>query len=197
MAPRRFKGKPEPVLPDHEAWQNITAGVKPLPRNHAPKPLAPLPRLFKPDMPGPAALHRAEAKKKAPLTGRHGRDSDSAPLPQMDARLKQRLVRGQIPIEARLDLHGLTLKEAERAMDRLLRHAVAARQRCLLVITGKGISRAAPADMYEKRGVLRTWLPDWLKRGPWRDQVLGIAPARQEQGGAGAFYVLLRRQRET
>lgn len=191
MAPRRSKIKPEPLIPDREVWEHVVSGVKRLERNHAPKPLSPLPKLFKPETPGDLALHRAEAKKKAPLQSRHG----EKPLPQMDARLKQRLVRGQIPVEARLDLHGLTLKEAERAMDRLLRHAVAAQQRCLLVITGKGVSRDA-TDMYERRGVLRVWLPDWLRRGPWRDQILGIAPARQEQGGAGAFYVLLRRQRE-
>lgn len=192
MAPRRFKGKPEPVIPDHEVWQQLAAGVKPLPRNQAPKPPAPLPKVFRPEVPNAAALHRAEARKKAPLPGKQG----EAPLPQMDARLKQRLMRGQIPVEARLDLHGLTLRQAERALDRLLRHAVAAQQRCLLVITGKGVFREAPTDMYERRGVLRLWLPDWLRRGPWRDQILGLAPARREQGGAGAFYVLLRRQRE-
>jgi DNA-nicking Smr family endonuclease len=46
------------------------------------------------------------------------------------------------------------------------------------------------------RGVLRAWLPDYLRRGPWREEVLGVAPARPDMGGTGAFYVLLRRQRE-
>jgi DNA-nicking Smr family endonuclease len=112
----------------------------------------------------------------------------------MDKRLKQRFQRGELPIEARLDLHGLTLANAERAMSRLIRDCLAQQKRCLLVITGKG-ARSSESGV-QGRGVLRAWLPEYLKRGPWRDQILGVTPARQEMGGAGAFYVLLRRQRD-
>lgn len=165
--------------------------MKPIKRsNVVPQPLAPLPKVFRPEGASAAAYAKADAKEKRPLLpGRAG----EKPALQMDKRLKQRFQRGELPIEARLDLHGLTLANAERAMSRLIRDSLAQQKRCLLVITGKG-ARSADSTA-QGRGVLRAWLPEYLKRGPWRDEILGVAPARQEMGGAGAFYVLLRRQR--
>lgn len=193
MAPKRAKSKPAPLVPDPEAWQQVAGAVKPIRRgNLVPQPLAPLPKVYRPEGAGAAAYAKIDAKQKRPLLpGRHG----EKPALQMDKRLKQRFQRGELPIEARLDLHGLTLANAERAMSRLIRDSLAQQKRCLLVITGKG-ARSNESSV-QGRGVLRAWLPDYLKRGPWRDQILGVTPARQEMGGAGAFYVLLRRQRET
>lgn len=205
MAPRKTSIKPAPLVPaggqDGDAWQQVAQSARPLKKaaNVVPSPLAPLPKIYRPEGAGAAAYAKAEAKQKTPLP--YGRKADK-PAPQMDKRLKQRFQRGELPIEARLDLHGLTLANAERAMSRLIRDSIAQGKRCLLVITGKGTQRSDGeaglhhAMSHQGRGVLRSWLPDYLKRGPWRDQVLGVAPARQEMGGAGAFYVLLRRQRE-
>ncbi len=192
MAPRRSKAAPAPLVPDPEAWQQVAGAVKPIRRGDlVPQPLAPLPKVFRPEGAGAAAYARADAKEKQPLLpGRHG----ELPALQMDKRLKQRFQRGELPIDARLDLHGLTLANAERALSKLIRDSLAQQKRCLLVITGKG-ARSAESGV-QGRGVLRNWLPEYLKRGPWRDQILGVTPARQEMGGAGAFYVLLRRQRD-
>lgn len=195
MAIRRAKAKPAPLIPDPEVWQQVAGGVKPLKRgNVVPQPLALLPKVYRPEGAGAAAYAKVDSKEKRPLLpGRQG----EKPLPQMDKRLKQRFQRGELPIEARLDLHGLTLANAERAMSRLIRDSLAQQKRCLLVITGKGVrgSEGAVQGPHQSRGVLRAWLPEYLKRGPWREQILGVTPARQEMGGAGAFYVLLRRQR--
>jgi DNA-nicking Smr family endonuclease len=191
---RKTTVKPAPLVPDPDAWQQVAKAARPLKKaNVVPQPLAPLPKVYRPEGAGAAAYAKAEAKQKAPLA--HGRSADK-PAPQMDKRLKQRFQRGELPIEARLDLHGLTLANAERALARLIRDCIAQQKRCLLVITGKGLSRDGEPGLNQGRGVLRAWLPEYLKRGPWRDQILGVAPARQEMGGAGAFYVLLRRQRD-
>ena len=198
MAPRKASVKPTPLIPDQEAWQQVTQSARPLKKaaNVVPQPLAPLPKVYRPEGAGAAAYAKAEAKQKAPLPP-HGRHLEK-PAPQMDKRLRQRFERGELPVEARIDLHGLTLANAERALSKFLRDGIAQHKRCLLVITGKGSPRREDdiEIMQKGRGVLRAWLPDYLKRGPWRDQILGLAPARQEMGGAGAFYVLLRRQRE-
>jgi DNA-nicking Smr family endonuclease len=196
MAPRKASIKPAPLVPDADTWQQVAQAARPLKKaNVVPQPLAPLPKVYRPEGAGAAAYAKAEAKQKAPLA--HGRHPEK-PAPQMDKRLKQRFQRGELPIEARIDLHGLTLANAERALSKFLRDGIAQQKRCLLVITGKGLSKSADAPImsHQGKGVLRAWLPDYLKRGPWRDQILGVAPARQEMGGAGAFYVLLRRQRE-
>lgn len=197
MAPRKSSVKPTPLIPDQEVWQQVVQSARPLKKaaNVVPQPLAPLPKVYKPEGAPAAAYATAEAKQKAPLP--HGRQSDK-PAPQMDKRLRQRFERGELPVEARIDLHGLTLANAERALSKFLRDGIALQKRCLLVITGKGSVRSDNEIeiMQKGRGVLRAWLPDYLRRGPWRDQILGVAPARKEMGGAGAFYVLLRRQRE-
>ena len=192
MAPRKAKTKPGPLVPDYEAWQQVAGAVKPIRRGDVvPQPLAPLPKVYRSAGVGAVAYAKVDSKEKRPLLpGRHG----EKPELQMDKRLKQRFQRGELPIEARLDLHGLTLANAERAMSKLIRDNLAQQKRCLLVITGKG-ARSGEGGV-QGRGVLRAWLPDYLKRGPWRDQILGVTPARQEMGGAGAFYVLLRRQRD-
>ena len=201
MAPRKSSVKPAPLIPDQEVWQQVVQSARPLKKaaNVVPQPLAPLPKVYKPEGAGAAAYAAAEAKQKTPLPahGPHGRHSEK-PAPQMDKRLRQRFERGELPVEARIDLHGLTLANAERALSKFLRDGIAQQKRCLLVITGKGSIRSDNEIeiMQKGRGVLRAWLPDYLRRGPWRDQILGVAPARKEMGGAGAFYVLLRRQRE-
>ena len=48
-----------------------------------------------------------------------------------------------------------------------------------------------------RHGILRHSLPHWLAAPPLTGRILEIAPAHQRHGGAGAFYVYLRRQRLT
>jgi DNA-nicking Smr family endonuclease len=107
----------------------------------------------------------------------------------VDKRLAERLKRGQLAIEAMLDLHGLTQEEAHRQLDGFLAHAAKAGRRCVLVITGKGLWRS-------ESGILREMVPRWLNEAPNRARVLAIAHAQPRHGGQGALYVLLKRKRE-
>lgn len=187
-----MRRKPEPLIPDGDEWHRVARQAKPLNRANTPvPPLAPLPKVFRPESPGNGRPPAAAAPRR-PLR------QDEAPedLPQMDARLKRRLIRGELAIERRLDLHGHTLAQAERVLDRFLAEAIAAQCRCLLVITGKGsIAREDLMPGQTARGVLRAWLPEHLMRGAHRRQILGISPAQIAHGGQGAFYILLRRLR--
>lgn len=106
----------------------------------------------------------------------------------LDRRTATRLRRGQIPIDSRLDLHGLTQKEAHASLVTTLTAAQVRGERCVLVITGKGLSK-------EGGGILKTMLPQWLGEPTIRPLVLGKAVARRQHGGTGALYVLLRRLR--
>jgi DNA-nicking Smr family endonuclease len=92
------------------------------------------------------------------------------------------LRRGRIEPESRLDLHGLTQDAAYRALLGFLLRAQSDGQKLVLVITGKG-------------GVLRGQLPLWLGQPDMRVLVGGINLAHVKHGGAGAFYVLLKRAR--
>ncbi len=106
----------------------------------------------------------------------------------VDKRTADRLKRGRLGIDARIDLHGMTRHAAQDALLGFIDRAHARAQRCVLVITGKG-SRGGEA------GVLRSEVPRWLNLPHVRKKVVAVTQAQQRDGGSGAYYVLLRRQR--
>ena len=110
----------------------------------------------------------------------------SAPNPGLDRNTARRFERGELPIDRAIDLHGLTEARAHQALDRFMADAVASGARMLLIVTGKG---------KDGDGVLRRHVPDWLRLGPFGARILRQAQARLPHGGAGALYVLLRRNR--
>ena len=118
----------------------------------------------------------------------------------LDRRTSERLRRGQYPIEARLDLHGMNQEQAHRALTLFVRQCHAARKRCVLIITGKGgrqkESRDGPYVNPEPPGVLKRKVPEWLKLPDLKPLVLTTATATPAHGGGGALYVLLKRQRD-
>lgn len=116
----------------------------------------------------------------------------------LDKGLQKKLRQGLIPIDDRIDLHGQTQDRAHIMLLGFIRDAYAAGARCVLVITGKGARPSADPDAwYEGQpGVLRRLAPLWLAEDALKALVLAVEPAQPRHGGAGAFYVLLRRRRE-
>jgi DNA-nicking Smr family endonuclease len=120
------------------------------------------------------------------------------PLAPLDRRLKQRVARGREPIEARLDLHGMTQMRAHGALLRFLRRAQSDGAKIVLVVTGKGSvgkSRGGEHEEDRDRGVLRRQVPMWLALPEFRPLVVGFDDAHAGHGGEGALYVRLRRAR--
>jgi DNA-nicking Smr family endonuclease len=99
----------------------------------------------------------------------------------------RRLRRGRLPIDARLDLHGLGVREARRQLELFLRTMRARGERCVLIIHGKGEHSPQGA------GVLRGEIAAWLSQGGASEHIAAFATAGQADGGEGAVYVLLRR----
>lgn len=112
-------------------------------------------------------------------------------LAPIDDRTKRRLVRGSVPIDERIDLHGLTQEAAHSALRHFLVAARSRGARIVLVITGKGKSGSA-LEVHD-RGVLRRAVPHWLGDPTLRPLVVGFEEAHLAHGGAGAIYVRLRR----
>lgn len=116
----------------------------------------------------------------------------------LDRRLAERLRRGERAPDGRIDLHGMTAERAHRALDRRIGEALAHGERLVLVITGKG-SKGRSADdapfMRDDQGLLRQQAPGWLRRGPHARNIVGIYEAPLRHGGAGAFYVYLKKRR--
>lgn len=118
----------------------------------------------------------------------------SAPL-NMDRKTFQRLKRGRLLPEARIDLHGMTLERAQPALTGFILRAHAAGARLVLVVTGKGKDRDTGGPIPLRQGVLRHAVPQWFALPPLAGLVLQVAEAHQKHGGGGAYYVYLRRQR--
>jgi DNA-nicking Smr family endonuclease len=101
-------------------------------------------------------------------------------------RVLRELGRGEPPFEETIELHGLDREGARRHLGKNLRSASARSLRCVRVVHGTG--RSSPDG-----AVLRDSLPKWLAKAPCADYALAFAPARRQDGGEGATYVLLRR----
>ncbi|MBV9824769.1 MAG: Smr/MutS family protein [Alphaproteobacteria bacterium] len=116
------------------------------------------------------------------------------PLPPLDRHAGidraslDRLRRGRYPIEARLDLHGMTQDEAHRAVSRFVATSRVLGRRCVLVITGHGRMSG---------GVLKSAVPRWLNEPSLRHELLAVTAAQPRDGGSAALYLLLRRTRST
>lgn len=120
----------------------------------------------------------------------------SKPLPQqlrlppldafvgLDRASAERLKRGRYPIEARLDLHGMTQEEAHRALNGFIGRSRAIGRRVVLVITGHGRFSG---------GILKAAVPRWLNEPGLRRHVLAMTKAQPRDGGTGALYLLLRK----
>lgn len=102
-----------------------------------------------------------------------------------DAKRFERLRRGRMEMEVRVDLHGLRKRAARVQLETSLRDAWNEGVDYVLVIHGRGRSS-------EQAPVIKQALPGWLTKQPLAERVLAFAPAKQADGGVGATYVLLR-----
>ena len=107
----------------------------------------------------------------------------------LDPRLIVRLRRGEFAVEAYLDLHGKTQPDSKQALNEFIQESVRKGQRTVLVVPGRGLG--SPGG----RPVLKHATVQWLSHGTLSGYVLGFVTARPTDGGAGALYVLLRRDR--
>lgn len=170
-------GKDKPDSEEIRLWEEYTRDVAPTKKK---------PSLRKePPTAKEAAPRKREKAADVPAIKNTSQVQQSPP--QLDARLDQRLRRGQVPLDGTLDLHGMTQAEAHEKLNTYVARAHSRGKRCLLVITGKGRSG---------EGVLKQKFPQWMAMPPLGDIVLKIVPAAQNHGGSGAWYVYLKRIRD-
>ncbi|MDF1764270.1 MAG: DNA endonuclease SmrA, partial [Oleibacter sp.] len=91
---------------------------------------------------------------------------------------------GKYESEARLDLHRRSVEEARREVYRFVSDCLNADIRSILIMPGKGDRNQ------EDPGVLKSYLVFWLEQ---LQDVQAFHTAQPHHGGAGAFYVLLRK----
>lgn len=96
----------------------------------------------------------------------------------------RKLREGRFSVQDYLDLHGLTLEEAETEVEEFLKDSLKKSRRCVKIIHGRGLRSP-------KGPVLKEALIKWLSLRH-RKNVIAFVTARQCDGGLGALYVLLR-----
>jgi DNA-nicking Smr family endonuclease len=166
-------------------WAGIARSIKPLkPVKSTPKAAADLGREVRQEA--------VQGARGSPQTAA-APAAKSLPLAPFDRRQKQRVARGRDAIDVRIDLHGMTQRQAHAALLGFLRQAQAADAKVALVVTGKGGGKSA-AELGE-RGVLRRQVPLWLALPEFRHFIVGFDEAHRSHGGEGAIYVRLRRAR--
>lgn len=196
---RRRRGR-TPSAEERDLWHRTMRDAEPIRRKTRRNPAEPLnedgsepggqsrtsasePPKTPPAPPRPQATPPIQPPRKPESPLAPGRFAD------LDRRTADRLRRGQLAIEARLDLHGMTQAAAQDALTGFLSRAADRGLRCVLVITGKG-------NFSQQGGVLKRQVPRWLNMPPLRARIVAIAEAQPRHGGAGALYVLLKRRRD-
>jgi DNA-nicking Smr family endonuclease len=108
----------------------------------------------------------------------------------IDPRLVSRLRNGDFALQAHVDLHGMCQADAKLALGEFITDCACQGLRTVLVVHGRG--RGSP----QGQPVLKQATAQWLSRSALRAYVLAFTTARPPDGGAGAMYVLLRRERK-
>lgn len=200
-------------------WKRVAEGVKPLEatkhKRHAKPHSSPLEgemsraKRMAEGATAPAAVDRP-ATRPAPRTFKSEAKPLGPPplvpghLAGLDRRSGEKLRRGQMTVEAKLDLHGMTQEGAHATVARFIESQHAAGARCVLIVTGKGgrasdpfRPKAVPGrfTFSAGRGVLKEALPRWLNEPRLRPHIIAVQPASRAHGGEGAVYVLLKRNR--
>lgn len=188
------------LRPEEEAlWQEVARRTVPLKpqRTAMPSLSKPTPREDPASQPIEPFRLGQRARSGAPgldsLPGLAGQNT--APPVAMDRKAFERLRRGKLTPEAKIDLHGMTLDQAHGALTGFILRAHGQGRRLVLVVTGKGKHRDDGGPIPVRHGVLRHNVPHWLRMAPLGPLVLQITGAHIRHGGGGAYYVYLKRQR--
>jgi DNA-nicking Smr family endonuclease len=160
------------IADDHDIWEDVVKTVKPL-KGKSKKVLLAKPITKKKIVSAPPKVDGVPVKKQAPI-----------PAPPRTAR---KLKQEKIPVEAKLDLHGMTLAKAHKAIASFIASAKQKNMRCVEIITGRG-------NPERGTGQLRRHVPLWLHEEPaLASLILHVEESHYARGGS--FLVMLRRHK--
>jgi DNA-nicking Smr family endonuclease len=108
---------------------------------------------------------------------------------------EERLKKGLLEPQARIDLHGMTEGSAHRALFAFLAMAQQRGLRLVLVVTGKGNPKNGDDApwMRSPHGVLKQMVPRWLNEPTLAALIASSRAAHVRHGGDGALYVYMRK----
>jgi len=188
MAKHRNPGSDVPAsdVDDAEVFRAAVRDVKPIKQTVPGQGLAkvkPRTRLRRAEPAAPDLDVDMPLVSDSAASGITGSDALSFQRAGVRTQVVRRLRRGLVPIEAELDLHGLSQAAARDQLAEFLALSHAGGRRCVRIIHGKGFRSGARGP------VLKVAVDGWLRR---HLNVMAFTSARAIDGGTGAVYVLLR-----
>ena len=97
-----------------------------------------------------------------------------------------------------IDLHGYTLDEANKSIEDFIKKAFSENVNKLIVVTGKGLHSENEKDPYVSKelGILKYSVPDFItNNASLMNMINEITDAKIEDGGGGAFYIFLKKNK--
>ena len=194
------KKPPPPPADDAALWKGVSASVRKLKGREFMRGSADAEILNKKSPPpppgGPPPGGKRPKEKSAQALGPQIDTKSKLPLPELshesqpglDKATERRMAKGNVKIEGRLDLHGMTQLEAQGVLENFIEHAFRAGKREVIVVTGKGTRPSGEI------GVLRQMTPNWLNMEPNRSRIVAFRYAAPKDGGEGALYIRIRKQ---
>ena len=98
-----------------------------------------------------------------------------------------------------IDLHGLSLENANKTIQKCIIDSFSKKYTKIKVITGKGLRSKSKNDPYKSNelSILQNSVPEFIKSNiELMDKIHRINPADSTEGGAGAFFILLKKIKE-
>ena len=97
-----------------------------------------------------------------------------------------------------IDLHGYTLDDANKTIEDFIKKAFSENVNRLIIVTGKGLHSENEKDPYVSKdlGILKYSVPEFIKNNPdLMNMINEIVDAKIEDGGGGAFYIFLKKNK--
>ena len=96
-----------------------------------------------------------------------------------------------------IDLHGFTLEQANITITKFIEDCYQNSVSKIIVVTGKGLHSNVEKDPYVSKdlSILKYSVPEYIENNEeLMKKIIEIKDAKIEHGGAGAFYILLRKK---
>ena len=122
----------------------------------------------------------------------------STPFNIKNTTLNKKLKKGKIPIDKKIDFHGMSVFEAETLFSEIVINCYENHFRCLLFVTGKGVLKKNNENSDQVRlyyGKIRGGFFSWVKKNELQKYILAVEQANIEHGADGAFFVYLRKKK--
>ena len=120
--------------------------------------------------------------------------SNKEKLPNKDKLLKKNT---QIDSTKKIDLHGFSLENANKAIDEFINKSFGEKVSRIIIITGKGLRSKNESNPYVSKdlSILKYSVPEYIESNKnLMKMIREITDAKIEDGGSGAFYVYLKQK---